>query len=56
MNWMIGPCDRVRDFLLEYLEHRLPPMTTLRFSLHLRVCPKCKSPNWDRPKRKVRAA
>ncbi len=21
-----------------------------------RVCPKCKSPNWDRPKRKVRAA
>lgn len=21
-----------------------------------RVCPKCKSPNWDRPKRKARAA
>lgn len=41
MALMIGPCDRVREFLLEYLEHRLPPLTALRFAVHLRVCPRC---------------
>ena len=43
MNMLIGPCDDVREFLLDYLDHALPPLTRLRFSLHLRMCPRCQA-------------
>ncbi|MBI4082246.1 MAG: zf-HC2 domain-containing protein [Candidatus Lambdaproteobacteria bacterium] len=43
MNALIGPCDDVRDFLLDYLDQSLPPLRRLRFSLHLRMCPRCQA-------------
>jgi len=42
MDLVIGPCDGVRDFLADYLEHRLPPLTALRFAMHLQLCPRCR--------------
>jgi anti-sigma factor RsiW len=39
---VIGPCARVREFLLDYLEGTLPAPTRLRFRLHLLLCRACK--------------
>ena len=35
-------CDEIRDFLLEYLEKRLPPFDAWAFRFHLFTCPKCR--------------
>ena len=35
-------CDDIRDFLLEYLEKRLPRFDAWAFRFHLLTCPKCR--------------
>ena len=35
-------CDDIRDFLLEYLEKRLPRFDAWAFRFHLFTCPKCR--------------
>jgi len=35
------PCPVVRDFLMEYLDSRLPMVRQWRFWFHLQLCPPC---------------
>ena len=35
-------CDEIRDFLLGYLEKRLPRIDAWVFRFHLFTCPKCR--------------
>ena len=35
------PCEKIRDFAYDHLDGKLPPLTSLRFHLHLRGCPEC---------------
>lgn len=37
------PCDKVRDFMMDYLEDRLPTLTSIRFHLHLNGCAPCRA-------------
>jgi hypothetical protein len=37
----IYPCDKIPDFAYDYLEHRLPVVTALRFRTHLKFCEGC---------------
>jgi hypothetical protein len=39
---VLYPCDRVRDFMYDYLEDNLPTLTSIRFHLHLNNCPECR--------------
>jgi hypothetical protein len=41
MHFLIGDCSDVRDFLMDYIDHRLPLHTMVRFRIHLKVCPPC---------------
>ncbi|MEM8485146.1 MAG: zf-HC2 domain-containing protein [Bacteroidota bacterium] len=34
-------CEEVNDFILDYLEGRLPRETKLKFEKHLEMCPCC---------------
>ncbi|HKP95186.1 MAG TPA: zf-HC2 domain-containing protein [Fibrobacteria bacterium] len=36
------PCDRVRDFMYDYLDDSLPTVTSIRFHMHLNGCPECR--------------
>lgn len=38
---LIYPCDKIPDLAYDYLEHRLPATTALRFRAHLRFCRDC---------------
>jgi hypothetical protein len=37
----VYPCDKIPDFAYDYLEHRLPVTTALRFRTHLKFCKGC---------------
>jgi predicted anti-sigma-YlaC factor YlaD len=39
---MLYPCDKVRDFMYDYLEGHLPMVTSIRFHLHLNGCAACR--------------
>jgi predicted anti-sigma-YlaC factor YlaD len=39
---MFYPCDKVRDFMYDYLEGRLPMAAAIRFHLHLNGCEECR--------------
>ena len=39
---LLYPCDRVRDFMYDYLEGGLPTLTSVRFHLHLNGCAACR--------------
>ena len=36
------PCDKVRDFMYDYLDESLPKLTSIRFHLHLNGCAECR--------------
>lgn len=36
------PCEKVRDFMYDYLDESLPTMTSIRFHLHLNGCVRCR--------------
>lgn len=36
------PCEKVRGFMIDYLEDRLPSFTGIRFHLHLNTCAQCR--------------
>ncbi|MDB5105211.1 MAG: putative zinc-finger [Fibrobacteres bacterium] len=36
------PCDKVRDFMYDYLDGNLPTVTAIRFHLHLNGCAQCR--------------
>ncbi len=40
---VLYPCDKVRDFMYDYLEEKLPTATSIRFHLHLNGCPECRA-------------
>lgn len=42
LHRVIYPCDQIVEFTYDYLEGALPPLTLLRFHLHLRTCKGCK--------------
>ena len=35
------PCVKIPDLAYDYLEHRLPVVTALRFRAHLKLCKGC---------------
>ncbi len=35
------PCEKIRDFMYDYLEGELPTVVSLRFHTHLTICPEC---------------
>ncbi len=35
-------CDEIHDFIYDYLENALPPLTSFRFHLHLNTCTECR--------------
>lgn len=39
---MTYPCGKVRDFMYDYLDDRLPTLTSIRFHLHLNGCAQCR--------------
>jgi Putative zinc-finger len=39
---LLYPCDKVRDFMYDHLEGNLPPLTAIRFHLHLNGCAQCR--------------
>jgi anti-sigma factor RsiW len=39
---VLYPCDRVRDFMYDYLDEKLPTLTSIRFHMHLNGCPECR--------------
>jgi len=39
---LLYPCDKVRDFMYDYLEGKLPMPTSIRFHLHLNGCEACR--------------
>jgi hypothetical protein len=41
MTPVFYPCDKIPGFAYDYLENRLPPVTALRFRMHLRLCKGC---------------
>ena len=42
LPFMIG-CEEFEDFIVDYLEERLPRRQRIVFDLHLRVCPECRT-------------
>lgn len=36
------PCERIREFMIDYLEDKLPAVTNIRFHLHLSNCAPCR--------------
>ncbi len=36
------PCDKVRDFIYDYIENELPTLVSIRFHMHLNGCAKCR--------------
>jgi hypothetical protein len=39
---LLYPCDKVRDFMYDHLEGKLPMLTSIRFHLHLNGCAACR--------------
>ena len=35
-------CDKVRDFMYDYLDESLPTLTSIRFHMHLNGCTECR--------------
>lgn len=42
MHLAVYPCEKVRDFMIDYLEDRLPAFTSIRFHVHLNMCSQCR--------------
>ena len=42
MRKALYPCEQVREFMYDYLEEKLPMVTSVRFHLHLNLCPPCR--------------
>jgi predicted anti-sigma-YlaC factor YlaD len=42
MQAIVYPCEKVAAFAYDYLEGTLPPLTRIRFHLHLNGCEKCR--------------
>ena len=40
---LIRSCPEVMEFLIDYLERKLPPLRMLQFRVHLRLCKDCHS-------------
>jgi predicted anti-sigma-YlaC factor YlaD len=36
------PCDKVRDFMYDFLDESLPTLTSIRFHMHLNGCAECR--------------
>ncbi|MDQ3000263.1 MAG: zf-HC2 domain-containing protein [Fibrobacterota bacterium] len=36
------PCEKVREFMYDYLDESLPTLTSIRFHLHLNGCVQCR--------------
>jgi predicted anti-sigma-YlaC factor YlaD len=36
------PCEKVREFMYDYLDDRLPMLTSIRFHMHLNGCAACR--------------
>jgi predicted anti-sigma-YlaC factor YlaD len=36
------PCEKVREFMYDYLDERLPTLTSIRFHMHLNGCQACR--------------
>jgi hypothetical protein len=36
------PCEKVREFMYDYLDDRLPTLTSIRFHMHLNGCAACR--------------
>ncbi|MDB5050852.1 MAG: putative zinc-finger [Fibrobacteres bacterium] len=36
------PCEKVREFMYDYLDDSLPTITSIRFHLHLNGCVQCR--------------
>lgn len=36
------PCDKVRDFMYDFLDESLPKLTSIRFHMHLNGCAECR--------------
>ena len=41
MSQLVFPCDKIPEFAYDYLEHRLPKLTAIRFETHLKFCEGC---------------
>ena len=39
---LLYPCDKVRDFMYDHLEGKLPMLTSIRYHLHLNGCAACR--------------
>jgi predicted anti-sigma-YlaC factor YlaD len=39
---LLYPCDKVRDFMYDHLEGKLPALVSIRFHLHLNGCAACR--------------
>lgn len=39
---MLYPCERIREFMIDYIEDKLPPLTNIRFHIHVSNCPECR--------------
>jgi predicted anti-sigma-YlaC factor YlaD len=35
-------CEKVREFMYDYLEDSLPTLVSIRFHMHLNGCPECR--------------
>ena len=45
MSWLYKvtyPCEKVREFMYDYLDESLPTLTSIRFHLHLNGCVQCR--------------
>ncbi len=42
MPAVLKTCGDVRDFLMDYLDQKLPKGDAFKFRVHMFICPKCK--------------
>lgn len=42
MQKVLFDCERIREFMIDYLEDKLPAVTNIRFHVHLANCPACR--------------
>ncbi len=42
IHMVIYPCEKVREFMYAYLDERLPTLTSIRFHMHVNICPECR--------------
>ncbi len=42
MPSMLRDCEEVKDFLMDYLDAKLPKTDSIIFRIHLLLCPRCR--------------